>query len=107
MKRSQARFSVIFIFLKPCKTFDQRSLNGQKKILMLHIAAMILISIIIKGASCFLFEGGGGSTRAKMGNELRIILCNKWEVIRLLIFGYAGLGSLDEGNMAERLAKLA
>ena len=96
MKRSQARFSFIFIYLKPCKTFDQRSLNGQKKkILMLHIAAMILISIIIKGASCF-FLGGGNLLEQKWKNELGIILRNKWEVIRLLIFGYAGLGSLDE-----------
>lgn len=96
MKRSQARFSFIFINLKPCKTFDQRSLNGQKKKNFNATYSSHDLDIYHHKRRKLFFLGGGESTRAKMGNELGIILCSKWEVIRLLIFGYVGLGSLDE-----------
>jgi len=65
------RVFFILIFFKPCKTFGQRSLNGQKKILMLHIA-MILIFIIIKGAS--FYWGNLLEQKWEMGNEWGIIL---------------------------------
>jgi len=58
LKRSQARFSFIFIYLKPCKTFDQRSLNGQKKDFNATYSSHDLDIYHHKRRKLFFFGGG-------------------------------------------------